>query len=43
MSYNSIFYTLIKDDMFDATNIHLMNLDNGGYKLVYDGNFTLLK
>jgi len=30
------------DDMFDATNIHLMNLDNGGYKLVYDGNFTLL-
>jgi len=30
------------DDMFDAINVHLMNLDNGGYKLVYDGSFTLM-
>lgn len=30
------------DDMFTALNVHLMNLDNGGYKLISDGSFTLL-
>ena len=34
---------LVKDDMFAALNVHLMNLDNGGYKLISDGSFTLLK
>ena len=29
--------------MFEAMNIHLMNLDNGGYKLISDGSYTLLK
>ena len=42
-SNNCTYSFLVKDDMFEAMNIHLMNLDNGGYKLISDGSFTLLK
>ena len=29
--------------MFSAINVHLLNLDNGGYKAGYDGSYVLLK
>ena len=31
------------DNMFSGINKHLMNLDNGGYRIVYEKKFVTLK
>ena len=36
-----IIIVLYVDEMFSAMNKHLINLDNGGYNIGYDGTFYI--